>query len=159
MLQESYSFSPLTDSQSLCTARAFTAWPGLSSQPPSSLQDVKAHASQRWSFRGAALSAALRKLRGKLSLSVLDKKPRLSGFDRPATEGGRQDRSDVTDGFGRSEMAVGPGLNPLKMDCRSSYQGATRVRVRVRSWEQPHIRSWSFSTADSAVTHFEASGF
>lgn len=38
-------------------------------------QDIKAHASQRWSFRGAALSSALRQLRGKLSLCALDKKP------------------------------------------------------------------------------------
>ena len=42
-------------------------------------QDVKAHASQRWSFRGAALSSALRQLRGKLAMCALDKKPSL-GF-------------------------------------------------------------------------------
>lgn len=43
----------------------------------SGAQDIKAHASQRWSFRGAALSSALRQLRGKLSLCALDKKPPL----------------------------------------------------------------------------------
>ena len=45
-----------------------------------SAQDVKAHASQRWSFRGAVLMSALKKLRGKLSLSVLDKKPTPGDF-------------------------------------------------------------------------------
>ena len=46
-------------------------------------EDIKAHASQRWSFRGAALSSALRQLRGKLSLCALDKKPRL-GLNSPS---------------------------------------------------------------------------
>ncbi|CAJ1390236.1 unnamed protein product [Effrenium voratum] len=38
-------------------------------------KDVKAHASVRWSFRGAALSAALKTLRGRLALAAIDKKP------------------------------------------------------------------------------------
>jgi hypothetical protein len=37
--------------------------------------EIQAHASQRWSFRGAAVSAALRRSHGQLALSRIDKKP------------------------------------------------------------------------------------
>ena len=41
---------------------------------PLSEDDLQAHASQRWSFRGAALAAALKRSRGSLALGGLDKK-------------------------------------------------------------------------------------